>query len=152
MGRGLGISIALIVALAPLAASTCGDATEHTQAAAGGSGGMNERGKRDPKWGAKGGTNGPVDAGAGGADGAFDAAADSSGHATPTDPIDPGSTCSICVRAENCCKAQGLTDCDYGSACANATPLEQQFYLVLCGAMIEASRDGGNVPPDVCGF
>jgi hypothetical protein len=153
MGRAIGVAIASIIALAPLAMNTCGDVTENTQAAASGSGGTNDGAKTDPKRRSKGGgMNAPVDAGAGGAAGSSDAAG-ASGDAIPTDPIEPAFTCSICVRAENCCKAQGLTDCNYGSACANATPLEQsQFYLVLCRAVLEASGDGDNVPPDVCSF
>ena len=61
--------------------------------------------------------------------------------------------CTTCVRAENCCKAEGLTDCNYVAACVAATPAEQnQFYLVLCRAVLSASSTGAKTPPDVCGF
>jgi hypothetical protein len=140
--------LALFVALAPLALGACGGVTEKAEttasASAGASGGM-----KDPRRGPKGEMEERADAAV---DGAADAG-DASGGAPPTSPIDPMSTCSICTRAENCCKAEGLTDCNYGSACASATPTEQsQFYLVLCRAVLEASRAGDKTRPDVCSF
>jgi hypothetical protein len=61
--------------------------------------------------------------------------------------------CTICVRAQNCCKAEGLTDCNYGAACAAASSAEQtQFYLPLCQAVLGASRTGGKKPANACGF
>jgi hypothetical protein len=61
--------------------------------------------------------------------------------------------CTVCARAEACCRAQGLTDCNYAVACATATASEQsQFYLVLCRAVLEAAADGFKKPPDTCGF
>lgn len=61
--------------------------------------------------------------------------------------------CTVCRRAENCCRAEGLTDCGYTAACASATNAQQmEFYLVLCRAVLDASAAGPKVPPDVCGF
>lgn len=62
-------------------------------------------------------------------------------------------SCTVCRRAENCCKAEGLTDCGYTAACANATNAQQmQFYVVLCRAVLSASTDDQKAPADVCGF
>jgi hypothetical protein len=62
-------------------------------------------------------------------------------------------SCTVCRRAENCCKAEGLTDCSYTAACASARNAEQmQFYVVLCRAVLSASADGTKQPSDVCGF
>ena len=61
--------------------------------------------------------------------------------------------CTICVRAQNCCKAEGLTDCNYARACANASSAQQtQFYLPLCNAVLSASSTGGKKTADACGF
>src|SRR4051794_9653836 len=61
--------------------------------------------------------------------------------------------CTVCVRAQNCCKAEGLTDCNYAAACAAASTAEQnQFYLALCEGVLSASRPGGKKPADACGF
>ena len=61
--------------------------------------------------------------------------------------------CTICVRAQNCCKAEGLTDCNYASACAAASTAEQyQFYLPLCQGVLGAPRGGGKKTADACGF
>jgi len=61
--------------------------------------------------------------------------------------------CTICRKAENCCKAEGLTDCGYTAACASSTNAQQtQFYLVLCRAVLNASTAGSKVPVDACGF
>ncbi|HXU02378.1 MAG TPA: hypothetical protein VN903_15535 [Polyangia bacterium] len=60
--------------------------------------------------------------------------------------------CTVCRKAENCCKAEGLTDCGYTAACTNAPNADQmQYYLALCRAMLEASA-GSKKPPDVCGL
>ena len=51
--------------------------------------------------------------------------------------------CTVCRRAENCCRAEGLTDCGYTAACASATNAQQmEFYLVLCRAVLDASSLG----------
>jgi hypothetical protein len=61
--------------------------------------------------------------------------------------------CTICVRAQNCCRAEGLTDCNYAAACAAASSAEQtQFYLPLCHAVLGDSNAGGKKPADACGF
>lgn len=72
------------------------------------------------------------------------------GAYVPTEVAD--FSCTVCRRAENCCKAEGLTDCGYTAACASATNAEQmQFYVVLCRAVLNAST-GSKAPADVCGF
>ena len=150
MGRGKGMLLAMIVALGAPALDACGDVTASTQATANGAGGAAGGATNDARRRSKEGMKERADAAAGGAGGGAD---DAGGPAAVTDPIDPASTCSICVRAENCCKAQGLTDCNYGALCAHATPTEQAgFYLVLCRAALEASRAGDDVLPDVCSF
>jgi hypothetical protein len=59
--------------------------------------------------------------------------------------------CMVCRRAENCCKAEGLTDCSYTAACASAMNAEQmEFYLALCRAVLRASV--GKKMPDACGI
>lgn len=61
-------------------------------------------------------------------------------------------SCTVCRRAENCCKAEGLTDCGYTAACAAATNAqEMQFYVAQCRAVLSASTDGKR-PRDACGF
>lgn len=61
--------------------------------------------------------------------------------------------CTVCRRAENCCRAAGLTDCGYTAACASATNAQQmEFYVVLCRAVLDASSTGSKTPADVCGF
>lgn len=62
-------------------------------------------------------------------------------------------SCTVCRRAENCCRAEGLTDCGYTAACASARNAQQmQFYVVLCRAVLSASTDGAKQPAGVCGF
>jgi len=149
MGRAKGIALALIAALAPLALDACGDVSANPQATVGSAGGATGGTKTDSKRRSKGGMKKQADADTGGVAGA----AGAPGGPSLTEHLDPAQTCSICVRAENCCKAEGLTDCNYGVLCANATPSEQsQFYLVLCRAVLEASRSGDKAPPDICGF
>src|SRR5262245_51475116 len=67
----------------------------------------------------------------------------------PTDVIVP--PCTVCARAENCCKAEGMSDCNYAVACAEAKPAEQQAYLALCRAVLEDHADGKSLP-DACVF
>jgi hypothetical protein len=62
-------------------------------------------------------------------------------------------SCTVCRKAENCCKAEGLTDCGYTAACASSTNAqEMQFYVVLCRAVLSASTAGSKVPANACGF
>ena len=142
MGRAKGMVLALAVALAALLPDACGDVTEDSGttttspgAATGGTkGDVQDRKDAKRKRGA----------GMGGAAGG-------AGGAIPTEAYVP--PCSICVRAENCCRAEGLSDCNYVAMCAAApTSEQQQFYVVLCRAVIDASSAGGKQPPDVCGF
>src|SRR6185369_16118177 len=60
--------------------------------------------------------------------------------------------CTVCRRAENCCKAEGLTDCNYTARCTSASLAEQmQFYLALCQTVLGASSARSKRPADVCG-
>ena len=68
----------------------------------------------------------------------------------PTDVMVP--LCTVCVRAENCCKAAGLADCHYTKACVSATPVVQQYYVAQCQAVLNRSASGDKTLPDVCGF
>ena len=68
----------------------------------------------------------------------------------PTDMFVP--PCTVCVRAQACCKAAGLADCDYAKACISATPAVQQFYVGQCQAMLNLSASGDKTLPDVCGL
>ena len=68
----------------------------------------------------------------------------------PTDVIVP--PCTVCVRAEACCKAAGLADCHYTKACVSATPAVQQLYIAQCQAVIDASASDGKTLADVCSF
>jgi len=143
--RGNGIAFALAVALVALLPDACGDVTESgatTTTASGGTIGGAKGDAHDRKAGKR--THGAAMPGAGGT-------ATGAGGTSPTEEYVP--PCSICVRAENCCRANGLTDCNYGAACAAApTSEQQQFYVVLCRAVIDASSTDGKKPPDVCGF
>jgi len=90
------------------------------------------------------GSAGSVGAGIAGASG-------SSGDTTLTDKYDP--TCALCARAEACCKAEGLTDCNYASLCAKANNAEKAgFYMALCRKLLEAASSGTRTLPDVCGM
>jgi hypothetical protein len=60
--------------------------------------------------------------------------------APPPDVLVPA--CTICRRAENCCKAAGRLDCGYTAACANAsTTDEQSQILVFCYALVDSGHD-----------
>jgi hypothetical protein len=59
--------------------------------------------------------------------------------------------CTVCRKAENCCKAEGFAECGYTAACANATNAEEmQFYLALCRTVLKTSTPGSGSPPDSC--
>jgi hypothetical protein len=60
--------------------------------------------------------------------------------------------CTVCVRAEACCKAAGLADCHYTKACVSAPPAVQQFYVGQCQAMLNLSASGDKTLPDTCSF
>jgi hypothetical protein len=76
--------------------------------------------------------------------------AGSPGVPAPTDVIVP--PCSVCVRAEACCKAAGLDDCHHVKACVSATPAVQRYYVAQCQAALNASASGDKTLPDVCSF
>ena len=67
----------------------------------------------------------------------------------PSDVMVPA--CTVCVRAEACCKAAGLADCHYTKACVSAAPAVQRYYVAQCQAMLNASASGDKTLPDVCG-
>ena len=68
----------------------------------------------------------------------------------PTDVM--VSACSVCVRAEACCKAAGLADCHHAKACASATPPVQRYYVAQCRAALNETASGDKTLPDVCAF
>jgi hypothetical protein len=97
--------------------------------------------------GAAGGATGHAASGGAGMAGA----AGGSGGAALTDAYDPG--CALCARAEACCKAEGLTDCNYAAACANASNAEKAaFYVAFCRMVLDAASSGKRTLPDVCGM
>jgi len=58
--------------------------------------------------------------------------------------------CTVCARADACCKAEGLGGCDYTAACAAAsTTDEQQLRIALCQAAIDpkSSKGGPHCAP-----
>lgn len=129
------VGVLLSLAVPMLAASGCGDAqpTDAVQNQTGSAGTEGRTGKA--------GSGGSGMAGASG----------SSGGASLTDTYDPG--CALCARAEACCKAEGLTDCNYTAACANATNAEKaDFYMAFCRLVLDAASSGKQTLPDVCGM
>jgi hypothetical protein len=78
-------------------------------------------------------------------------ASGSSGDTTLTDTYDP--SCALCARAEACCKAEGLTDCNYASLCAKANNAGKVgFYMALCRKVLDAASSRNRTLPDVCGM
>ena len=151
MGKAFGLVLVLgTVLLAP----ACGDVTasdaQQTQACARKAGG---RGHGAAGTGADcatatggGGANGAAGHGGGmtGASGAAGATG-----AVATDVVE--FPCTVCRKAENCCKAEGFTDCGYTAACASAMNASQvEFYVALCRAMLRASV--AKKTPDACGM
>jgi hypothetical protein len=129
------VSLLLSLAVPMLAASGCGDA-KPTDAV------NNQTGSA-----ATGGATGSAGSGGFGLAGA----SGSSGGASLTDTYDPG--CALCARAEACCKAEGLTDCNYAAACANASNAEKAaFYVAFCRMVLDAASSGKRTLPDVCGM
>jgi hypothetical protein len=124
----------LSLAIPMSAAPGCGDATAPSPV-------QNQAGSA-----ATGGTTGSAGSGGAGIAGA----AGSSGDTTLTDTYEPG--CALCARAEACCKAEGLTDCNYASLCAKASNAEKAgFYMALCRKVLDAASSGNRTLPDVCG-
>jgi hypothetical protein len=126
-GAGKGLILALLLASAPACGANAG--TEENRACA-------------PA------ACSDVD-GAAGTTGSGAADAGLSKDATPTEII--VLPCTLCVRAEACCKAEGLTDCGYTAACTSAPTAQQvEFYLALCRAVLESSAAGSKTPPGGC--
>jgi hypothetical protein len=71
------------------------------------------------------------------------------GGAAATDSYIP--PCAACARAEACCKAEGLTDCDYTAACASAAPDKAQYYIALCRMVLKDLAGASKTLPDACG-
>jgi hypothetical protein len=134
--RAFGFAVGFAVLLSLSLSSACGSVTETASVVTC----------------AAGGTGGTTNAGSGGTSGTGGQAGNNNPDlATPDQVV--VLPCTICVRAQNCCKAQGLADCNYASACAAAASAEQnQFYLALCRAVLGGSNAGGKTPADVCGF
>lgn len=95
-----------------------------------------------------GGTGGATGAGSGGRGDATDTGGGAGGAGTDgTDGTISAETtpspCTLCRKAENCCKAAGLADCGYTAACTSASAGEQSaFYLPLCQAALDSSTSG----------
>ena len=52
--------------------------------------------------------------------------------------------CSVCARADACCKAEGLGGCDYTAACTSAsTSDEQQLRIALCQVAVDPGKGKG---------
>src|SRR5262245_21943511 len=163
------VGVVLWLAVPVLAASGCGEVTpvdvEQSQSCAKPKkgcedGDCTERGQKKQGAAAGAGASGSCSTGSAGMGGAtgnagssvgMAGASGSSGGATLTDTYDPA--CALCARAEACCKAEGLTDCNYAAACANASNAEKAaYYMTLCRLILNAASSGTRTPPDVCGM
>src|SRR5690242_20376169 len=52
--------------------------------------------------------------------------------------------CSVCARADACCKAEGLGGCVYTAACTSAsTSGEQQLWIAMCQAAVDPGPGKG---------
>src|ERR1044071_7016454 len=52
--------------------------------------------------------------------------------------------CSVCARADACCKAEGLGGCVYTAACTSAsTSGEQQLWIAVCEAAVDPGPGKG---------
>ena len=151
MGKAFGLVLVLgTVLLAP----ACGDVTasdaQQTQACAkkaGGRGHVAAGTGGDCATATGGGATGEAGRGGGGMTGASGAAGATG--AVATDVVE--FPCTVCRKAENCCKAEGFTDCGYTAACASAMNASQvEFYVALCRAMLRASV--AKKTPDACGM
>jgi hypothetical protein len=151
---GALLSISLVVSLLAGCGEVTANGAEETQACAKKTcAGKNCPPPDAPKHDGDAGVTCATNGGSGGAPGAdvSTTGAGGTGAAAPTEVAE--FSCTVCRRAENCCKAEGLTDCGYTAACANATNAQQmQFYVVLCRAVLDASGDAAKKPADVCAF
>ena len=151
MGKAFGLVLFLgTVLLAPACGEVTASDAQQTQACAKKAGG---RGHGAAGTGADcaaatgGGATGEAGRGGGGMTGA-NGAAGATG-AVATDVVE--FPCTVCRKAENCCKAEGFTDCGYTAACASAMNASQvEFYVALCRAMLRASV--AKKTPDACGM
>ncbi|HEY5453351.1 MAG TPA: hypothetical protein VIQ54_31575 [Polyangia bacterium] len=151
MGKAFGLVLFLgTVLLAPACGEVTASDAQQTQACAKKAGG---RGHGAAGTGADcaaatgGGATGEAGRGGGGMTGASGAAG--AMGAVATDVVE--FPCTVCRKAENCCKAEGFTDCGYTAACASAMNASQvEFYVALCRAMLRASV--AKKTPDACGM
>jgi len=151
MGKAFGLVLFLgTVLLAPACGEVTASDAQQTQACAKKAGG---RGHGAAGTGADcaaatgGGATGEAGRGGGGMTGASGAAGATG--AVATDVVE--FPCTVCRKAENCCKAEGFTDCGYTAACASAMNASQvEFYVALCRAMLRASV--AKKTPDACGM
>ena len=151
MGKAFGLVCFLgAVLLAPACGEVTASDAQQTQACAKKAGG---RGHGAAGTGADcaaatgGGATGEAGRGGGGMTGASGAAG--AMGAVATDVVE--FPCTVCRKAENCCKAEGFTDCGYTAACASAMNASQvEFYVALCRAMLRASV--AKKTPDACGM
>ena len=151
MGKAFGLVLFLgTVLLAPACGEVTASDAQQTQACAKKAGG---RGHGAAGTGADcaaatgGGATGEAGRGGGGMTGASGAAG--AMGAVATDVVE--FPCTVCRKAENCCKEEGFTDCGYTAACASAMNASQvEFYVALCRAMLRASV--AKKTPDACGM
>ncbi len=151
MGKAFGLVLFLgTVLFAPACGEVIAGDAQQTQACAKKAGG---RGHGAPGTGGDcatatgGGATGEAGRGGGGMTGASGAAGATG--AVATDVVE--FPCTVCRKAENCCKAEGFTDCGYTAACASAMNASQvEFYVALCRAMLRASV--AKKTPDACGM
>ena len=151
MGKAFGLVLFLgTVLLAPACGEVTASDAQQTQACAKKAGGRGHGAAGtggDCATATGGGATGEAGRGGGGMTGASGAAG--AMGAVATDVVE--FPCTVCRKAENCCKAEGFTDCGYTAACASAMNASQvEFYVALCRAMLRASV--AKKTPDACGM
>jgi len=151
MGKAFGLVLFLgTVLLAPACGEVTASDAQQTQACAKKAGGRGHGAAGtggDCATATGGGATGEAGRGGGGMTGASGAAGATG--AVATDVVE--FPCTVCRKAENCCKAEGFTDCGYTAACASAMNASQvEFYVALCRAMLRASV--AKKTPDACGM
>jgi len=151
MGKAFGLVLFLgTVLLAPACGEVTASDAQQTQACARKAGGRGHGAAGtggDCATATGGGATGEAGRGGGGMTGESGAAGATG--AVATDVVE--FPCTVCRKAENCCKAEGFTDCGYTAACASAMNASQvEFYVALCRAMLRASV--AKKTPDACGM
>ena len=151
MGKAFGLVLFLgTVLLAPACGEVTASDAQQTQACAKKAGGRGHGAAGtggDCATATGGGATGEAGRGGGGMTGASGAVG--AMGAVATDVVE--FPCTVCRKAENCCKAEGFTDCGYTAACASAMNASQvEFYVALCRAMLRASV--AKKTPDACGM